>query len=242
MSKARLVLLSLVAVLSVGAMVASSASAVTFQWKVKGSFLKAGEQRTFTSSADGKESVLKGTVAGAAAELLTTKFKVKAGALLLGGKPGLNDETVEFESVVVNKPTGCEVESPGAPTGVVRTNPLTSEIVEGAVGGEGNGEPLVLFKPASTTNETWVELTFLGASCLVKNTTAPVSGLLLALPLPREKEEVQGVLDYEATTKEYKVSSGGAAKKSGLTFAGNTFTLTGLVLVELTSKEAFGAF
>jgi hypothetical protein len=241
MSKARLVLLSLVAVLSVGAMVASSASAVTFQWKVGGNILKAGEQKTFTTSTDGT-SLLKGTVGGAAAELLSTKSKVQAGAVLLGGQPGLNDELVEFESVKVDRPANCEAHSPGASTGVVATSQLTSEIVEAAPSGTGNGEPLILFKPASTTNETFTTIEFLGASCLVKGTKAVVSGLLVALPLPQGAEVKLGALDYEAITKEYKVLSGGAAKSAGLTFAGSAATFTGLALIELTSKEAFGAF
>lgn len=243
MSKARLVLLSLVAALSVGAIAASSASAaITFQWKVNKAFLKAGEQRTFTTSADGKVSVLKGTVAGTTTELLSTKQKVQSGALLLGGQPGKNTEIVEFESVIVDRPANCEAHSAAAPTGIVSTAPLTSEIVEGAPGGTSNGEPLILFKPASSTNEVFTEIEFLGASCLIKGQKPSVTGLLLALPLPQEQEEVKGVLDYEATTKEYKVSSGGAAKKAGLTFAGMPATFTGLALVTLTSGEAFGAF
>jgi hypothetical protein len=242
MSKAKFVSLSLVAVLSVGAMVASSASAVTFQWKVGGKILKAGEQKTFTISTDGNVSLLKLTVAGAAGEILSTKAKVKAGAVLLGGQPGLNDEVVEFESVKVDRPANCEVHSPGAPTGVVSTSQVTSEIVEAAPSGTGNGEPLILFKPASTTNETFTSIEFLGASCLVKGTTGVVSGLLVALPLPQEKEVTVGVLDYEAITKQYKTVGGGAAKSAGLTFAGSAATFTGLALIELASKEAFGAF
>jgi hypothetical protein len=53
MSRARLALLSFVAVLSATAMTASSASAISFQWFVSGHLLKAGESKEFTASADG---------------------------------------------------------------------------------------------------------------------------------------------------------------------------------------------
>jgi hypothetical protein len=241
MLKARVIFWSMVTVVAIGATATSASAAITFQWKVGGKILKAGERRTFTARRDGV-AILKGSVAGAAAELSSNKGKVKPGALIFGGQPGTSDETLELESVIVDKPAGCEVESPGAPTGVVRTTQLTSEIVEAAPGGTGNGEPLILLRPASSTNETWVELTFLGASCIIKGTTALITGLKLGLPLPQEKEVVVGVGDEEAVTKEYKLSTGGSAKKAGLTFAGNIATVTGLVLVELASKEAGGVF
>jgi hypothetical protein len=71
MSRVRLVLLSLMAVLSVGALLASSASAaINFEWNVGGKALAAGEHRTFEVNNDGKVFALKGTAGGAPALLL----------------------------------------------------------------------------------------------------------------------------------------------------------------------------
>lgn len=247
MSKVRLVLLTLLAVLSVGVLVASSASAaITFQWKVGGSLLKGGQSRTFTAEADGHVFDLSGKVSGLAVLLLSNKLKVKAGAQIFGGQPGTNEETLEFESVVVDSPFPgkCVAESlPNPVVGNVSTLPLKTEIVEAEPSGKGNGEALVLFTPKSGT--TFTEIRFLNKgteTCPLNLVEGPVTGSALALPLPSTSTEVElGVLDSEATTKEYK-SFGGPGGKAGLVFAGSAATLAGLSLVVLTSKEKFGAF
>jgi hypothetical protein len=247
MSRVRLVLLSLMAVLSVGALLASSASAaINFEWKVGGSPLAAGAQRTFEVNNDGKVFDLKGSVGGALALLLSTKVKVTPGALIFGGKPGTNQEVVEFESVTVDNPTGCvaetgEVTSPVV--GNVTTHALKTEIVEGQSGGRGNGEPLILFTPKEGTTFTGILFLNKGAEkCNVAGALGKVTGSILGLPLPQKTEVVDGNLVFEAVTKEYLVAAGGAIQKAGLTFAGSAATLSGLTLVILTSKEAFGAF
>jgi hypothetical protein len=247
MSRVRLVLLSLVAVLSVGALLASSASAaINFEWKVGGKALAAGEKRTFEVNNDGKVFDLHGTAGGALALLLSTKVKVKPGALIFGGRPGTNEEIVEFESVTVDNPAGCvaetgEVASPVV--GNVLTKLLKTEIVEGQSGGRGNGEPLILFTPKG--EPTFTAILFLNKgteTCKVAGTLGKITGSILGLPLPQRTEVVDGNLVSEATTNQYLVAAGGAAKTAGLTFAGNAATLSGLTLVILTSKEAFGAF
>jgi hypothetical protein len=238
MSKARLMLLSLVAVLGVVAVSASSASAaITFQWKVGGKILKAGESRTFNVNNDGKTFDLSGTVAGAAALLLSTEVSVEPGARIIGGQPGTNLEVVLFRGVTVHKPAKCVV----ANGGVVKTEPLTTEIVESAAGGVGTGEPLILFRPETGNTFAIFELTNKGAEvCKFGNIPLEVGGLILGLPLPIG-EVLRQNLVFEAKGKEYR-TSGGTFKTAGLLFGGNAATLTGLTLVLLTSDEAFEAF
>jgi hypothetical protein len=238
MFRVKLLLLSLVAALSVVALLASSASAkIAFQWKVGGKVLAAGESRTFTASAESTFD-LKGSVAGAALLLLSSKFKVEPGARIIGGTPGTNEETVVFENVTVDKPANCEVESlPNPVVGTVRTQALKTEIVEGQT----SKEPLILFRPVTGT--TFVELRFLGANCVAKNVEGAVAGSILADPLPRLTEVLTGLLNFEPSQGNvFLLSTGGAAETAGLSFAGNAATLGGNALVTLINDEKFGAF
>jgi hypothetical protein len=242
MSRARLMLLSLVAVLSVGAMLASSASAViNFEWKVNGVKLEAGANRTFTVKADNTFD-LNGSVGGQAALLLATSVSVLPGAIIKGGKPGTNLEIILFGGVTVDRPAKCAVSG-----GLVLTVPLKTEIVEGAKNKEGNGEVDILFAPETaegggSTLFTAFELINKGTEeCIVKGTLATASGTVLNSVLPAKTEALTGLLHSEAPTKEYK-NSAGAFKTAGLLFANNPATLQGLTLVTLTSDEKFGAF
>jgi hypothetical protein len=239
MSRVRLMLLSLVAVLSVGALTASAASAINFEWRVEGKKLEAGSTKAITSSSDGKVSVLKGTAGGAAIELLSTEISVKSGANIKGGIPGTSLEQVVFSGITVDKSPKCEVSGK-----TVTTVPLTDEIVEGASKGTGNGEVDILFKPEGTANEIFAQVTFVskaGETCTINGQTFNATGLVLALALPQGTEAVNGDLDYEANTKEYK-NSKGQVNTAGLVFANNPATLTGLTLVTLEKGEKYGAF
>ncbi len=241
MFRARSLVLGLVAALSAVALLASSASAkISFEWKVNGKALAAGEQRTFTASAESTFD-LKGTVAGSKTLLLSNTFKVAPGAKIFGGKPGTNEEIVEFTNVTVDQPANCEVESlfegKVTPVGTVKTQALKTEIVEGQT----SQQPLILFTPKTGT--AFAELRFLGANCIVKNQEPTVTGSILGDPLPHLTEVLTGLLDFEPSTgNEFLLSSGGAAETAGLKFAGNAATLGGTALVTLISDERYGAF
>jgi hypothetical protein len=242
MSRARFVLLSFVAVLSAAAMMASSASAISFQWNVSGKKLEAGQSRTFTTSADGKFQ-LEGHLFGSASLLLSSELSVLAGAKIIGGVPGTNEETVVFKGVTVDKPAGCGVLQKATAPGVVQTTLLKTEIVEGTNGeGKGNGSVDILFTPKTTGTEVFTTFELTGASCLFKETVAPVTGLVLALALPERAEAVTGALDFEASTSKQYLTSTGVLGKALLGFAGEDASLLGLALVSLTTGEKFGAF
>jgi hypothetical protein len=239
MFRLRLVLLSLVAVLSVGAMLASLASAaIKFEWKVGGEVLGAGESREFTTTTDGKRLVIKGSLLGVAAELLSSEFSVEPGAKIVGGKPGTNEEITIFKGVTIDKPTNCGVESEGSPLGTVRTNLLHIEIVES----EGTHEPVLLIAPKTGT--TFVQLLLLnnGGTCGgVGTILANVNGTFLAVPLPALTEALSGDVDFEAPNSNFLLSNG-TLDKAGLVFGGAAATLTGLILAILKTDEKFGPF
>jgi hypothetical protein len=242
MCKAKLVLLSLVVVLSFGAMMASAASAViSFEWRVNSAKLSTGETRAFTGKRDGVVD-LSGTVGGQAALLLSNQGTVISGAIIKGGIPGTSEEILELENVTVDRPAKCAVSG-----GKIRTVPLKGEIVEGAKNKEGNGEVDILVSPKAaegggSTLLTTFELVNKGTEeCLLKNTVVTASGSLLGHPLPQKTEVLTGGGDEEAPTKEYK-NSAGAFKAAGLLFANNPATIKGLVLVTLASDEKAGVF
>jgi hypothetical protein len=232
-------LVSVVAALSVVSMLASTASAkIKFEWKVGGAGLAAGATRGFTSSTDGKTLAFASSVLGTAILLLSNKVTVDNGKII-GGIPGKNLEKVLFENVTVASPANCTAETGGItnPTpGRIETENLLSEIVEGQT----SKEPLILFRPETGT--TFVQIKLLGASCGLAGQNGKVEGSVLAEPLPSLTETLNGNIDFEASNKEFLLSSGGAADKAGLTFFGSGATLTGLLLNVLTTDEKYGAF
>lgn len=241
MFRTKLMLLSLVGVVSAFALLASSASAsIKFEWKVGGKLLAAGETKAFTATSDGKTFTFNSELLGVKIKLLSPEIAVESGAVIKGGKPGTNAETVLFKNVTVAEPTGCVVESPPTNTvGLVKTEPLKTEIVESDPG----GEPLILFTPNSGT--TFVELRFLNKgteTCAGAALGAQkITGSILAEPLPALQELLTNDLDFEAKTKNYILSTG-ALDTAGLKFGTAVATLAGLALVLLATHELFGAF
>jgi hypothetical protein len=241
-------LLSLIAVLSVTGILAQTASAkIQFAWLVllsstgTNDLLRSGQTREFSISTDGKVSILKGTVAGAATELSSTSATVEKGAQIIGGIPGTNEETIVFTGVKVLKPLfegkeTCQANSKGAAVGVVKTVPLVSEIVESQL----DGEPLILFLPKEGGVFTEIEFTEKEAECTIKGNTAKVTGSILGEPLEPLVHLLTQHLVFEAATRNFLLASGGALETSGLSLGSKPATFTGLFLVLLTTHEKWG--
>jgi hypothetical protein len=243
MSRARLLLLSLVAVLSVAGVSASTASAkISFEWFVGGTLLGAGQTREFHVNNDGKIFDFHSKLLGINVLLLSNSISVKKGATIIGGKPGTNEETVVFSNVTVDPPLQkCVAETGGIanPTpGVIETKPLKTEIVESE-----NGEVLILFTP-KVAGEPFVEIKFLNKGteeCAGNGVSAPVTGSILGLPLPQRTEVLRQNLVFEAADKNFILASG-ALNTAGLKFGAEPATLTGLTLILLTNDANFGPF
>jgi hypothetical protein len=241
MFKARLVLLSLIAALLVVGVSASVASAaISFEWKVAGAGLKAGESKELTVNNDSKRVILSGKLLGAVSLELATGISADPGATIKGGVPGLAEETIVLSGFTVDTPANCTVGQNGG-TGTVTSTPMVTEIVESRSGATGTGEVLILFRPKSTTNELFATFLLSGASCGVSGAIAEVTGLILGLPLPQKTEVLRQNLVFEAATKEYK-NHAGENLTAGLVFAGNAATLSGLILVILNTDQAWGPF
>jgi hypothetical protein len=243
MFRAKLLFLSLAAVLAVVGVSASSASAkISFEWFVGGSLLKEKETRAFTVNSDGKISDFHSKLLGINVLLLSSEISVGSGAQIIGGKPGTNEETVIFKGVTVDPPLQkCVAETGGIANpvaGTIETKLLKTEIVEGE-----NGEVLILFTP-KTAGGPFTEILFLNKGteeCAANKALAAVTGSLLALPLPQRAETLRNDLDFEAAEKTY-FNSAGTLATAGLKFGAEAATLTGLSLVVLASDAVFGAF
>jgi hypothetical protein len=177
MHRARFLLLSLVTVMSVSAILASSASAaISFEWNVNGAKLEAGQSKEFTTSADGKLTLELPVSGGAPIQLLSSELSILKGAKIIGGVPGTSASTAVFKGVTVDKPANCGVLQTATTPGTIQTTLLKTEIVEGAPGGVGNGQVEMLFTPKTTGTELWTTFEFTGVSCVAKGGVVPIVG------------------------------------------------------------------
>jgi hypothetical protein len=140
MSRVKFAALSFAVALTAVAVAASSASAaISFEWRVNGKSLGAGESRAFEAASGLTPWDLHSSIAGTSILILFDRvlydgrhiFRPRGSVLLF-----------LLELPLVHRPTKCAI------TGEkVETTPLEGEIVEGASGGVGNGEVEILFNP-----------------------------------------------------------------------------------------------
>ncbi len=228
MKRSKMLGLCLVALFAMSGLAAAQASAIEFLWKVNGSKLETGQEKTLTSKAKGAQ-VLKTTVIGVKVEIKCTEVST-AGAKIIGGMPGTSSETVEYKGCTVAKPSGCTVKG-----GTITTNPLKDEIVEGV--GTSAGKALVLFAPV--TGKVFAEPKLEGGLlCL----SLAVEGSVLAEANPQKEEVETGVLKFEPANGKESKNSKGETKKDGLTVSGSASTVTGEVETKLSPAEKFGVF
>lgn len=246
MSKIRLIMLSTLTLLSVGAIASGAASAEEIEGckkpasqpkclvKVEGKKLAKGEKEEFTAKA--KEAfVFSGKVGGAAVELKASKLKVEKGAALLGGNPAEGQATLVFEEAKVEKPSGCEIEG-----GKLTTNPLAIWYVwlyfffPGPVF---HGVDAV-FLPGK--GGSFLTLTFKGTKCALKESKVEVAGTVLATET--ETEATVHTLTFAKPEEGEEFYAFGQTKPepARLTIAKEPATLTGAAEVELVSKKKFG--
>jgi hypothetical protein len=174
MTRFRLIGVALLAVLALGAVVASSAQAISPApyWTINGTRLVAGKTHNVTARA-AKPFVLNTPELGIKIEC--SKLGVEKGVLLGSneGEPGKDNEIVTF--------SGCNTTGNGSPCAVnepIKTNQLISELVESVSGTGGGKQLLEEYFPAS--GSTFVTLTFTGSGCTVAE--AAVSGQVAAEP------------------------------------------------------------
>jgi hypothetical protein len=245
MKQLRLLGGGVLAVLALGAAVASSAQAISPApyWTINGTRLVAGKTHNVTARA-AKNFVLNTPELGIKIEC---KHLTAEKGVLLGsneGEPGRASAIGTF--------SGCETTGNGSPCAVnepIKTNQLISELVE-SVSGTGGGKQLLReYFPAS--GSTFVTLTFTGAGCTV--TEAAVSGQVAAEPrldnaaegkielgqTPEQATSWNGVLPT-TTIKEVWLITNGIGKVAAIKafqIDGFASTLTGTALTLLANTK-----
>jgi hypothetical protein len=176
MKRFRVIGVAFVAVLALGALVASSAQAISPApfFTVGGTRLVAG--KTHNIAAHSIENFVL-TTAEEGSKIECTGLTAEKGVLLGSneGNPGRDNEITKFSGCVIAEGLGspnCELSEGGT----ITTNPLISEQVENVSGTGGGKQLLEEFFPASGAN--FVTLHFKGSGCTVKETA--VSGQVVA--------------------------------------------------------------
>jgi len=224
--------LALVAVLALGAMAASGASAA-LEYLVGGVLLASGGLKLITASAE-KPFILKGEALGIKTTVECKNLKLKTGAEIVGGDPGISHETVIFEECVALAPAECVGKAVA-----VENTPVNNELTMVVKPAAQAGKIATLFTPSSGT--LFTKITFSG--CLL-NITAEVTGNAAALSEPEKIDALKGLLLFKEGAEEITEveKSTGAKTKVELKFDGNKATLEGATLVALVSDELWGIF
>jgi hypothetical protein len=239
---------------------ASAAGAATlYEWKVKGAALKSGTSKEMTiKQKSGEELHFTINIDGVRVEFTTNKVRFKKGADVLGGRPGTLEGSLEFENVKMAFPEeGClftgGLNKEKRVGGLLVTNPLKGEIVEGAE--EKNGKDvgtgkveLRLFakseaEPILATFKTIKKGTE-GSCGALENVEFWIEGSVLLELKPQKEEAAVGHLVfstehlYRNSKEEFKQSD--LEGRSGL--GAVQYFVSGESETELVSKEVFGAF
>ncbi len=147
--------------------------------------LTENETRAITAEANGAQKL-----SAAGVVVLCKKLKLKAGAVLLGGEPGKDNESIVYEECEIEGKPKCKVRNAGGVNGTIETLPLTSTLVyssKEAEEKENQAETLTLFK--ATTGEMFVELFLEGEECpaALREKNLPVKGEVLGTNVKRQR-------------------------------------------------------
>lgn len=202
--------------------------------------LTENETREITAEANGTQKLTSSGVVVAC-----KKLKLKAGAVLLGGEPGKDNETIVYEECEVEEKPNCKVRSilGGKVNGKIETNPLTSTLVyssKAAEEAENQTATLTLFKP--TTGEIFTELELEGAECpsVLVGKALPVKGEVLAENVGNEHLVTHELNFPSPALKAYWLQVGGVATETvikKLLLLTATATYTGKTKVSLAGSQ-----
>jgi hypothetical protein len=239
MSMLKMVLLCALTMLAVSAVGASGASAaIKYEWSINGTPLAAGQSEHVTLYTDSAAPTItfQSTVLNTDIELSSNKLK--GADLIDGGKPGTDAGRITFENVEVVKPKKCALHSAGGAAGIVETNELKSEIVEGV--GANAGKPLVLFSAREGEIITTLEYENKGSEeCALKGEKANLTGSIVALQNKPDTEKLQLFVFQPFGTK--SKSSAGEEHANELKLDGNAVKLVGSISAEITKLLPWGA-
>jgi hypothetical protein len=227
----------LVVVLACSAFGAASASAHKFVWKVEKApgtekILAAGESKEFTASA--KKAYFIKTEVLAKLTIECKKQKFSAGGEIIGGKPGKAEGTIVFEECNPTAPAECVGKKVK-----IQPMPVKAELVTVVKPAAKAGKLATLFSPKTGSLLTDIQL----EGCLF-NTGEELAGNAAALNVSQEVEQKTGSLLFKEGAEEITEveTSTGAKAKVELKADETKATFEGESVLELVSKELWGAF
>jgi hypothetical protein len=206
--KLRLLLLSVLAMLGVGVVTASSASAaftlkpekctegktsVCWDETSEGVNLRelSGEQEILFTLKPGTMSIYKEETKPSVELLCTEGVELGKESVILQAELLVKETTLDITSIIFK---GCKADTPVNCTipATLTTNPITGMAVNQAAALEG-----ILFKPTAGENANFIEIKFIGEECLLKGVQA-VKGSQIGL-FPTD--------DVDLTTQELKTEA-----------------------------------
>jgi hypothetical protein len=203
--------------------------------------LQSGETLTILASAIGNQK-LETPVDGAEATIECEDLSVASGGYLEGGDPGTDHETLVYSNCSLPKNTHppCDVNSVGQTvgSGIISTEPLTSELVYLTAAGRTNlnaAETGTLFKPVTSNVFVTIELTPLGAGKCPVTGKPKVTGTVVVENKEATVHKLLGVLKAEKAISKYFIGSMASPeeKKAKLEFGGTSSTYTGEASIEV---------
>jgi len=243
MKRFRIIGLALLAVFALSAVMSSAAQAETAPFfTINGTRLAAGKTHNIDARAKPGGGGFALTVTGTGVSVTCTEFSIEKGVLLgsNAGQPGKDNEIAKFGNCsAAGNGSECKVKQP------IKTNPLSSELVESASG----TQLLEEFKP--TTPPVFVVLEF--EKCTVVNGAVSAEGSAAAeyrldnvgegkVELGQTPEEATSwIVKFPATpiTSVLLINSSGTRESTtvGLTVATIASTLEGSVLTLLANAK-----
>ena len=241
MKRISIIGLALMAVMAMGAVAASSASAfceLSLGYCELGKPLGAGQTLEIRAAA-AKEFVLEGELLGFKSVINCTALKLNAAEkpIIKGGMPGTGEkQRVEF--------SGCTSTLGGSActTTIVHNATTLTEQVMILKPEALKGRLATLFRPA--TGGVFSKILQSGCSGLIKEANGEVTGTTAALDEPTLVEALAGLLLYRKGANEITEVEkfGGAKEPVGLKFGGNAATLEGTAEVSLVNDDLWGVF
>jgi len=189
------------------------------------------------------EAVSEQTLTSAAATIKCTKLKLAKGAVLLGGEPGKDNETIVYEGCTTSIKE-CTVRSAKAAVGTIETNPLISTLAyssKEAEEKENQAETLTIFK--SATGKVFVDLILEGKGCpeALRGVELPVDGEVACTNEKGNVHSISHELVCPATAiKTYWLQVSGVAKEekvAKLELAGMAATYSGTSSISLAGSQ-----
>lgn len=232
--------LALVAVLALGAVMASAAMAGP-EWQVKGVKLASGVKKTITFKNVGNTALKT-----ANDEIVcTSAIQGTAPNEIIGGAVGTDKAKIEFKGCTVTKPFSCEVtDKTTKKFGIINVTVNTELGYETSV----KTNPVLIFGTTSSTNKLFVELEFSGLCAFgakkveaTGNTLANATGVAgVVCKLPNVgTEEVEHSLDCEMGKQKEWYNAAGTKFSAGLLLGSELAEQVGNGKVKLSSEEEY---